>query len=232
MPSEDPIESVAKGATSAALSWTESKISALVRKFKQGELSFIQDEETIDLVKKEKNTPENELYKKYISQRDYRLLVQMGLCLRRLEPEPEKNKKLRDKITGKYGQRGLHIAQVVQSGLFKRLVDLLLGSVSSDIEMNEGIASMLDHIDKYVVFVKAGEPVSLTKNALLQRINANLPKAVVIFSRGQDAIENADQIFTFIKENVCGYEFEEQLSLEKCQKYQFIIKKNTDMLIT
>ena len=204
----------------------------MVRKFRQGELSFIQDEETIDLVKKQKSTPENELYRKYIRDKDFRILMQMGLCLRRLEAEPEKNKRLRDKIAGagKYGQRGLHIAQVVQLGLFKRLVDLLLGKVSSDLEMAEGISGMLNDIDKYVVFVKADEPISLTKNAVLQRINANLPNAVVFFSRGNDAIANANEIFNYIKDNIRGYEFEEQFDLEKFQKYQFIIKKKSEFL--
>src|SRR3989344_1668561 len=116
MSSDDFIEGATKGAVKGALEFSEDKIKLFLRKFKDRELAFIEDEQTIKLVKTQREKPEWALYRKYVKDGDLRLQIEMGFSLRQLEKIGEKNKhqNLRNKLHKKYGEKGLHIAEIVQ----------------------------------------------------------------------------------------------------------------------
>lgn len=151
--SEDT-KDVAEGATKALLSWGEDKIKELLVKFKDRKLVFIRNKETIDLVKEQLKSGEWSLYKEHIHNTELRLLVQMGLALKRLENKPEALQNLRDKIVGKYLTRGLHIAEFVQNNILSSFIARLANKVSSASEISVELEEFLYHIDKYVLFVK------------------------------------------------------------------------------
>ena len=54
----DPIESASKGAMKGALEWTSEFVKEVVKKLKDKKLAFIQDEETIRIVKEQYNSGE------------------------------------------------------------------------------------------------------------------------------------------------------------------------------
>ncbi|MEM3452723.1 MAG: hypothetical protein QW835_03740 [Candidatus Hadarchaeum sp.] len=75
---EKPIESAAKGATKALLEWTEEKVLQLIIKFKNRDIAFVEDPETITAVKEQRKTPEWEYFKQNVENPDLRILFQMG----------------------------------------------------------------------------------------------------------------------------------------------------------
>ncbi|MEK6924586.1 MAG: hypothetical protein AABW54_05095 [Candidatus Micrarchaeota archaeon] len=229
MPSElDPIESAAKGFTKGILEFSAEQVAEWVRKAKQGELSFIEDDETIEVVMEQRKKPELELYRKYITSPELKLQIEMGLVLRRIDADEKKRNNLKEKLTRKFGTAGLHVAELVKCGILSRYVSILLGEAKTEVEFKEGLQDILTGIDKYVEFIQNQDSVEKKSNAVVQRINANLPRAMVLFSSG-DAIRKADEIFECIKANIDGYNYnvEEQVTAETGirQRYHFIIKK-------
>jgi len=227
MPSDDPIESASKGATKAALEWGSDRIKELARKFSQRELSFIEDQETIDQVITQRKKPEFLFYLKYVKNRDLRLQIEMGLLLKKLEKEdPSKIQNLRNKIYRKYKSDGLHVAELAQCGVFSRYVGLLLEKTMDEIELAEGIEGILHNIEKYVLFVQADSDIRRTAKTVVDRITVNLPRAIIIFSKGNAAKQKADKIIQIAKKETqsLGYRIENQVDEESNQKYHFILK--------
>jgi hypothetical protein len=66
MASKDPLESAAKGATEGALGWTEEKVKQLARKFKDRKVAFVQNPETIEVAKEQRNSSEWGLFRNYV----------------------------------------------------------------------------------------------------------------------------------------------------------------------
>ena len=58
MSSDDPLASISKGVTEGTLSWTADKIKGLVQKFFNRDIAFIEDVESIEIVKTQRKTTE------------------------------------------------------------------------------------------------------------------------------------------------------------------------------
>ena len=102
------------GLVKGTLSWGEEKIKEFARKFKNRQLVFIQDEETINLVRSQLKSGEWSLFCQYVSNKELRLLVQLGLTLRKLDTD--KNEKallnLRTKIIERKDYTLLNLCKV------------------------------------------------------------------------------------------------------------------------
>lgn len=144
----DFVEASVKGAVKGLLEFSAEKIQELIEKHKQGALSFIEDSETIELVKSQKNRPEWFMYAKYVTDKNLRIQIQMGMVLKKLESDKQKLDSLRDKIRKKYNVKGLNVAELVQSGIFGKYVNLLLGEANEEKELENGIEQILSDIDK------------------------------------------------------------------------------------
>ncbi len=118
--------SAAKGAARRAQSYGDDRIKAMAEAVRRGELAFIEDMETIEVVRNQRKNPEWKIYRKHIKDVDMRLQLEMGFCLRQLEGKPQKLKDLREKILSKYGSKGLDLAELVQHGGFGRYIRLLV----------------------------------------------------------------------------------------------------------
>lgn len=151
---EDPIESIASGTVKGFLEWSAESIRSLVQKFKEGKLAFIQDEETINLVKEQFNSGELNFYKIYINDKEVLFLVKIGLTLRKLETNLERKQNLRNKILKKYEVRGLHIAQFVENGILNRYIGILIDNLTSIEDFKIKILDILNNLEKHVLFVK------------------------------------------------------------------------------
>jgi hypothetical protein len=125
--SSDPVASAAKGVTEGFLEWTSDKVREFVRRLQNRELAFVQDKRNIDVVRAERVTEEYNLLERYVPKGRLRILSQMGLTLRAIENEKERVTELRDNIRRKYGNPGLHIAELVQIGLVRELLARLVG---------------------------------------------------------------------------------------------------------
>ena len=78
---EIPLTSAAEGITKGTISWGEEKIKNLVSSFINRKLIFINNKNTIDLVKEQLKSGDWSLCKQYIKNNDLKILVQMGLCV-------------------------------------------------------------------------------------------------------------------------------------------------------
>ena len=74
MSSEDPFASAAEGATKGALEYAEDKIKELVIKFRNRDIAFVQDPETINIAKEQRKTSEWNLFKQYVDDPDLHIL--------------------------------------------------------------------------------------------------------------------------------------------------------------
>lgn len=229
MPSEDsdfsdPVRSAAKGVTDAVIDKFSKDIDKLIKKFLDGELGFIEDRETIDSVKSQRNTPEFKFYSRFVTDSALRLQMEMGLSLRNFE----KNKKhealqdLRNKITMKYGTKGLHVAQLVQVGILARYTSLLLGKTVTEKDLQQRFEGLLKDVDKYVIFVETSHKPERQCAIIQSRLDANLPPAMILFSRG-----NANSVAkNTVKKLVLNEHYTIETQEEETQLFHFIIKKS------
>ena len=207
MSSEEPLESVSKGATKALLEYTESKIKTWITKFRNRELAFVQDPETINLAKEQRKTSEWNLFKEYIDDPDLRILFQMGLTLRRLEKQNKQLESLRQKIKNKYDLKGLHIAQFIQNGFFGKYIGNILERASTPQELKFEIESLLENIEKTVVFIKQDDDEEKRTELIVTKILANSPKTFIVCST-KSAMGKCEEIKKRVMRRIADYDVE------------------------
>lgn len=205
--SENPLSDISEGAIKGTLDWTKDQVLILVNKIKNNDLAFINDIETINLVKQQLKTAEWDIYKRYTKDKNYRLLIQMGISLRKLEnSNQEKLKNLRDKINYKFGEKGLHIAQFIQNGMLGVLLGIIIKDIENVTELEEQIKEIFDNIDKYVIFIKEFDDSEIRCDEIKTRIYSNVPSVFVICGK-RSAILNAERIVERLKNILLDYSF-------------------------
>ena len=184
--SSDPIESVTKGAVKGVLEWGESFIKNLARRFKEKEVSFINDKDTLELAKDDYNSGELQVYRHYIDDKKQLMILRMGLVLRRLEKEGarERKQRLREDIMKKFEVRGLHVAQFVENGVLNRYIGILLDDIDSIDNFKKRINDIVNNIEKYVIFVKSTDSERLILDSALRITTSNLSMIFIISGMG------------------------------------------------
>lgn len=228
---ETLIKNVAEGATKATLTIFDEKITEYIKKFKNKELAFIEDQETIDLVVEQRKTPEWNLFKRHITDKDLLVQVEMGISLEKLQKQTDKYKKLRSKVHAKYGPSGLHVAELVCLGIFPRYVQLIIGKVKNEKELTERVNSILHNIDKYVVFVQATDKENNIFDKINQKLNVLSPNALILFSKGKKANKISEKVIVKISKKFKEYHFEIQENSDSLQRYYFILKSKEDIIL-
>ena len=211
---DDIVEKTATGVTKGLLDWSLSSIKALAQKFRDKELAFIQDEETIKVVKEQLNSGELNFYKIYIPDEKILFLAKIGLTLRRLENNSERRKNLRDKVHQKYEVRGLHISQFVENGLLNRYIGILIENLISIQDLKDKIMKLLNEIEKYVLFVKAQDVERSVIDQVRIKVFANSPSIFVVsgISAGAEIVKKCESKITLLLTN---YELEKISSERK-----------------
>ncbi len=157
--SEDLVKDIAEGVTRGIVKETKAtvreSILALIDKFRNGKLGFIQDPDTIEVVKEQRKVGELSQYKSFVGDREKIDIIILGLALRRLDNQDnrERVENLRSKIYLKYNKEGLHIAQVVQNGILNRYIITLLEQGFSIEAAKPQVKSFLENIEEHVCFV-------------------------------------------------------------------------------
>ncbi len=220
MPEEpDPLASIAKGVAKGTYEHAEEKIKVAavaiadkiqywIKKFRQGELAFIEDEKTIEVVRNQRKKPSWKLFRRYVKDPDLRLQIEMGLSLKALEENKKNREDLRRKILNRYGTKGLHLAELSQRGLIDRYLWLLLDETQDEQELRDGIEDLLKNVDRYVEFVQAEQDIERQTKAIITRLRAFKPKAMILLCKGTQAEENAREMVDDVSRDVEGYRIE------------------------
>ncbi len=222
----DPLENVAKGATEGALNYLGMSLKTLVKKFLDKDFSFTEDEEVINLAKKQRKKAEWDLFKTYVKDGKLHILFQMGLTLRDLEKDGKDLVSLKNKIRTKYKREGLHVAYFVQNGLFGKLIANIIGRFQTTEEIKSEIENILGNIDKNVEFIDQYDNEKQTSDEIVTKVRAHSPETFIISSVG-----SAIDVCVKIKENVMGrisenYTCEVYEDEDKNKRIYFLNRKN------
>ena len=104
---------------------------------------------------------------------------------------------------------------------------LLLRSTADKKELSDGIKEILYNIDKYVIFVKSEDNYVMLADQLKTGIDANLPKAILLLSWGDNANTITKRIYDNLKKKITKYSFEIQLE-DSTKRFCIFIIKNPD----
>ncbi len=221
MPSE--LNDAAAGVMSGALSWGEAKIKEYAKKLRNKELAFIQDSQTIELVKEQLRSGEWSLYRNYLKDKELKLLVQMGLTLRKLEGdkdhEPLHN--LRDKIRRKYGTAGLHIAEFVEANVLKQFIGTIADKAPTEIELCERVENLLCHLETQTIFVKQDDDLHGVLQRITTRLDAHAPETFIVFTN-RSAVPKGQSIRQALASSRGDYEVEVE---ESSTRFLIILSK-------
>lgn len=222
-------DNLTTSAFKGTLSWGEDKIRELVIKFRDRRLAFIQDTETIDLVKEQLKTGEWSLCSSYLKDKNLKLLVQMGLALRKLDQTKSEKylSNLRTKILEKYGAKGLHIAEFVQSKILSDFIGSIADKAYSVTELIENVEKLLNNLELNVLFIRKIDNLDKRLNEIKTRLIANAPLFFIIF-----ATKSAMSLGLEIKQNLKKELEEYELSSleEKNRLLIFLSKKEDDFI--
>ena len=173
-------------------------------------LAFIGRRDYVAEIKEERRSPEWQLYRQYILDERLSLLAQMGLTLRSWESDPAHKRdieRLRSRISFKYGEEGLHIAQVVQSRVLTGVVPTVMRSVESKERVARLIEAFLAGSARLCRFVKESDPPAAVAREVADHLSRNRPPVFVLFARGS-AIPTCNLVVKLVVEASHSYRLE------------------------
>lgn len=187
--SSEPLEDVAKGAVKGVLEWGSDFVRNIAKKFKEKEVSFIEDEKTLNIAREQYDSGELQIYKCYIAEKEKLMILRMGLVLRKLEKNGERDKKqkLRENIMKRYDVRALHVAQFVENGVLNRYIGILLDEIGSIEKFKEMLNDVIENIEKYVLFVKEHDTERFILESSLRITSTNLSMIFIVSGMGSAA---------------------------------------------
>lgn len=206
MKGDDAIRS-APGVTETALAFASEKAAAFVQRLLNHEIAFVEHPENITLAREQRKKPEWQVYRDYVSDKTLRILIQMGMTLRDLAGDPGNFKRiqdLRDKIVSRYGADGLHIAQVVQSGLLGEVFSRALETSTDKEGTSAFIESTLNEADKYCVFIQEDDNAKRRAEEILTRLDENKPQFMYLLSKG-NAMDTLVEVAKRLRNKVINY---------------------------
>ncbi len=221
--SSNVISDAFEGGIKGLIKLSIEEVKDLVYKYRNKDLLFIGKKETIERLKKERNSEEWKLFDKYIKDKKLRILVQMGLTMRDLEnDDPEEISRLQEVIVNTHGSRGIHIAHFVQTGFLSNYIGTVITENISEKALREGLEETLRAVDKYIVFIKNPDKIEETARILQQRIEVNLPKVLIMYSL-KSATKNAKKIKGILEEKIEHY-YIRDMNLSKERYICFFIR--------
>jgi len=175
---------VINAAANAILNVSIEKIKSLVKRFNNRDVLFVDDDSIIDLTRDQMKSGEWSLYEGFLKTPRLRVLLRVGLTLRRLENDKEKLSALIVKIHNKYGSDGLHIAEFIQRGLLRDFVSDVVGKIESHDEMVLLIEDLFDNLNNRCTFVKNSDSEEKIVDKVKIRLIANVPTEYLVFAKG------------------------------------------------
>jgi len=200
-----PDEEAIAGVTKGALEFSSERIKGWAARLANRDIAFIEDRSSFDVVADQKRNPEWSFYKEYVKTKELRVLIRIGLALRKLESGHADLQSLRKNILHKHGKKGLHVAQLVQDGDLGAFIGTLISKQMSKADLGATIEDLLLNVDKYVVFIKSDIDTRRVIDSTAARINANLPPALLICG-SKGAKGAAETVAKGVMKKIDGYE--------------------------
>jgi hypothetical protein len=169
-------------------------IKKLVDDFRDRKINFVEDSEILDKTKRLKKNREYEDFKRYVSDKNTRVLFQMGLMLRDLENNKPKWEGLRNRIFKTHNVRGLHIAQFVQNHLFSKYLSVVAERGLTQEQMSVEVQQFFDNIEVTNSFIQMDANVNAVALTIISRLRVNSPHVYVISGSYKDAIKKCTQV--------------------------------------
>jgi len=194
------------GVVKGSLDWTKDQISDLVAKLRNRSLAFIEDRETIELVREQRHSMEWQILSQYVTDRRLKIIAQLGLSLRKLENDKEKVDRLRMKILKTYGKEGLHIAEAVQNEVLSTFLGVDMPLVQSPADLTIQIEKLLNNVDKYIVFISPEDIVDRRAKEIETRLMADVPNTLILYGCRSVARTKVRSIVNRLEKSVPSYE--------------------------
>ena len=194
-------------ATYGTLEWTKDKILNVVARFRNKDLAFVEDPETIELVREQRHSTEWQILSEYLKDKRLRIIAQIGLSLRKLENDRGKVDKLRIKILKRYGQEGLHIAEAVQNEVLSTFIGVDSPLSKSPADLTNQIEKLLNNVDKFIVFVKPGDNLDRRVKEIGTRLMVDVPNTLILYGCRSDARMNVRSIVKKLEKSTSSYAF-------------------------
>lgn len=188
--------------TSSRIDWDEIRRRTLDR-----ELLFVSDKRTYQLIRDEEfNEQEFAVLRKYLDDRDARILVASGLVLRDLQNVDQKRlESLREDIRRKYDAWGLHVAQAAQAGFLWHVASRLVGEDLTNQAMTEQFTQFVREIDRHMAFVRKDRTQDGLVREIEIQLSANKPNIYAVAGRGK-AVDIADEVAAQIERERADYD--------------------------
>ena len=173
----DVVAGIAKG----TLEWGDEKVRDIVKRYRNKELAFVEDPDTVSLVKKQRKSSEWKILGDILKDKELRILASMGLTLRDLEKDPVHAQELRNSIHRKFGADGLHIAEAVQNGIVSIFIGIETPTTSVPADLTRKVEKLLNNIEKYIVFIGPEDKMDFRHRQIQARLLADVPDTLVLF---------------------------------------------------
>jgi hypothetical protein len=201
-PPHDQIASVTRGAVHGALDWTKDQVAGLVNRIRNREVAFVQNRETIELIREDRRGEEWLIFKDLIGDRTLRIIFQMGLTLRRLERDRDQVQNLRDlrsRIVRKYGVAGLRAAELVQRGILGTYFLKLLRESASTADIESAVEDLMRRVDLYTAFIQEKDDIKEIVKELHIRVLSQSARIFIVLGYGAAKVKARKAVEDLLK---------------------------------
>lgn len=204
-----PLEEFAAGLARGTLQWTAETVKKYLSLISNGQLAFVGRADLIEEAKARRRSPEYQFYSEYIQDKRLRLLCLMGLALREYESEPLRHddlQVLRRRIHSRYGEKGLHVAQIVQSRILAELIPSAV-SLPEDERTTaaQRIESFLQDSERLCIFIQDKDPIDSQVAKIQGKLAGGGPPLFVMFARGR-AEDTCSEIARIVRQRSVPYD--------------------------
>lgn len=181
----DPLTSAAAAKVGEKLSeGAIAKAKQLATRFRQREVAFIEDPETIKLVTDARKNPEYLLLQRFTKDGGKRALLRLGIILRQFETDASRIDRERRRVLGTHGLAGWHLAQGMEHGILTLLHEALLRLGVGEKALDAEMGAILQSVDRYVNFVTAGTDPGTETTIIAAKARLAFPLAFAVAGSG------------------------------------------------
>lgn len=207
-PDRTPLEEFAAGLAEGTIKALGPKVKDLASLLFNRKLAFIGRRDYVREVKEQSQSAEWQFFKDFITDERLSILALMGLTLRDWESDPGRRQdieNLRNRIFRKFGQEGVHIAQVVQSRILSRIIAVAVdSSPTSKRDAARLIETFLNSAFLLCRFVQNDDSSDELATQIRNHLTLQKPPLFVLFARGK-AIKICDHAVKRIIATTPGY---------------------------
>jgi hypothetical protein len=195
---DDPFIKVAQGYAQGTLNWTKDQIKAYAKGVVDKKYSFIEDERHIDIVKDSIKSQEWKIISDYINDRKLKPLILSGISLRKLEDDKDELHKLKDNIYAAHGRDGVHIAEMVQNGIFTQFINDLVGLDVGKKDIIRFTEKLIDDVRSYSLFISSDDSLERRIEQIKIKILGMNIDFLILFA-SDSAVSKLDEIVEKLK---------------------------------